>query len=170
MLQQMQPTTECSAPARRKRELSGFFSVIWPENGAYVDAPLEQKPRRDPARSGNDRLGHLRKLSGLSALNSYFLRAEMGEKISISASAGSCGRGGGPYHGCGAFVRSRDQRVDGSRAWSDGSHAYHFRADIDCGPGCLWFGIRQLRTQNLLPNKTIAQVQKDFESIAPEAN
>jgi hypothetical protein len=34
----------------------------------------------------------------------------------------------------------------------------------------LWFGIRQLRPQNLMPNKTIAQVQKDFESIAPETN
>ena len=38
------------------------------------------------------------------------------------------------------------------------------------GAGSLWFGIRQLRLQNLMPSKTIAQVQKDFESIAPEAN
>jgi hypothetical protein len=33
----------------------------------------------------------------------------------------------------------------------------------------LWFGIRQLRAENLMPNKTIAQVQKDFESISPES-
>ena len=38
------------------------------------------------------------------------------------------------------------------------------------GAGSLWFGVRQLRPQNLMPNKTIAQVQKDFESIAPETN
>ena len=38
------------------------------------------------------------------------------------------------------------------------------------GAGCLWFGIHQLRTKNLMPNKTIAQVQKDFETIAPEPN
>ena len=36
------------------------------------------------------------------------------------------------------------------------------------GARCLWFGIRQLRAENLMPNKTIAQVQKDFESMSPE--
>ena len=36
------------------------------------------------------------------------------------------------------------------------------------GVGCLWFGMHHIASQNLLPNKTIAQVQKDFESIAPE--
>ena len=36
------------------------------------------------------------------------------------------------------------------------------------GAGCLWFGMHHIAKQNLLPNKTIAQVQKDFESIAPE--
>jgi uncharacterized membrane protein YqjE len=45
-----------------------------------------------------------------------------------------------------------------------------FGVVLAAGAGCLWFGTRQLRTQNLLPNKTIAQVQKDFESIAPESN
>jgi len=38
------------------------------------------------------------------------------------------------------------------------------------GAGCIWFGIRQLSVENLMPNKTIAQVQKDFESITPETN
>jgi hypothetical protein len=45
-----------------------------------------------------------------------------------------------------------------------------FGVVLGAGTGCLWFGIHQLRTQNLLPNKTIRQVQKDFESIAPESN
>lgn len=45
-----------------------------------------------------------------------------------------------------------------------------FGVVLASGAGCLWFGIRQLRAQNLLPNRTIAQVQKDFESIAPEPN
>lgn len=39
---------------------------------------------------------------------------------------------------------------------------------LAAGGACLWFGSRQLRAQNLLPNRTIAQVQKDFESIVPE--
>jgi len=43
-----------------------------------------------------------------------------------------------------------------------------FAAVLITGGGCLWFGIRQLRAENLMPNKTIAQVQKDFESISPE--
>ena len=43
-----------------------------------------------------------------------------------------------------------------------------FAAVLITGTGCLWFGIRQLRAENLMPNKTIAQVQKDFDSIAPE--
>jgi uncharacterized membrane protein YqjE len=43
-----------------------------------------------------------------------------------------------------------------------------FAAVLITGAGCLWFGIRQLRAENLMPNKTIAQVQKDFESISPE--
>jgi uncharacterized membrane protein YqjE len=43
-----------------------------------------------------------------------------------------------------------------------------FAAVLMTGDGCLWFGIRQLRAENLMPNKTIAQVQKDFESISPE--
>jgi uncharacterized membrane protein YqjE len=38
------------------------------------------------------------------------------------------------------------------------------------GAGCGWFGIRQLQPENLMPKKTIKQIQKDFESIAPEAN
>ena len=43
-----------------------------------------------------------------------------------------------------------------------------FAAVLSTGGGCLWFGIRQLRAENLMPNKTIAQVQKDFQSISPE--
>ena len=43
-----------------------------------------------------------------------------------------------------------------------------FAAVLITGVGCLWFGIRQLRAENLMPNKTIAQVQKDFDSISPE--
>jgi uncharacterized membrane protein YqjE len=38
------------------------------------------------------------------------------------------------------------------------------------GAGCIWFGLRQLQPENLVPRKTIEQVQKDFEAIAPEAN
>ena len=45
-----------------------------------------------------------------------------------------------------------------------------FGAVVIAGIGCLWFGIRQLQFDNLMPKKTIKQVQKDFESIAPEAN
>jgi uncharacterized membrane protein YqjE len=44
-----------------------------------------------------------------------------------------------------------------------------FAAILITGAGCLWFGIRQLRAENLMPNKTIAQVQKDFEAISPES-
>lgn len=33
-----------------------------------------------------------------------------------------------------------------------------FAAVLITGSGCLWFGIRQLRVDNLMPNKTIAQV------------
>lgn len=43
-----------------------------------------------------------------------------------------------------------------------------FAAVLITGVGCLWFGISQLRAENLMPNKTIAQVQKDFEAITPE--
>jgi len=43
-----------------------------------------------------------------------------------------------------------------------------FAAVLITGGGCLWFGIHQLRAENLMPNKTIAQVQKDFESISSE--
>jgi len=43
-----------------------------------------------------------------------------------------------------------------------------FAAVLIAGGGCLWFGIHQLRAENLMPNKTIAQVQKDFESISSE--
>ena len=45
-----------------------------------------------------------------------------------------------------------------------------FGAVAIAGIGSLWFGIRQLQFDNLMPKKTIKQVQKDFESIAPEAN
>jgi hypothetical protein len=45
-----------------------------------------------------------------------------------------------------------------------------FAAVLLLGTGCLWFGLRQLQPDNLIPKKTIRQVQKDFESIAPEAN
>jgi uncharacterized membrane protein YqjE len=45
-----------------------------------------------------------------------------------------------------------------------------FAIVIVLGAGCAWFGIRQLQLENLIPRKTIAQVQKDFEAIAPEAN
>ena len=44
-----------------------------------------------------------------------------------------------------------------------------FAAVLITGTGCLWFGIRQLHAENLMPNKTIAQVQKDFESISSES-
>jgi uncharacterized membrane protein YqjE len=45
-----------------------------------------------------------------------------------------------------------------------------FGTVLVAGAGCLWLGIRQLSVENLMPNKTIAQVQKDFESITPETN
>jgi uncharacterized membrane protein YqjE len=45
-----------------------------------------------------------------------------------------------------------------------------FGAVLLLGVGCLWFGLRQLQPDNLMPKKTIAQVQKDFQSIVPEAN
>jgi hypothetical protein len=38
------------------------------------------------------------------------------------------------------------------------------------GLACLWFGLQQLQPGNLMPIKTMRQVQKDFETIAPEAN
>jgi uncharacterized membrane protein YccC len=45
-----------------------------------------------------------------------------------------------------------------------------FGAVLVVGAACLWFGLRQLQPGKLLPNKTIQQVQKDFESITPETN
>ncbi len=45
-----------------------------------------------------------------------------------------------------------------------------FGTVLVAGAGCLWLGIRQLSVENLMPNKTIAQVQKDFKSITPETN
>jgi uncharacterized membrane protein YqjE len=45
-----------------------------------------------------------------------------------------------------------------------------FGTVLVAGAGCIWLGIRQLSVENLMPNKTIAQVQKDFESITPETN
>ena len=38
------------------------------------------------------------------------------------------------------------------------------------GLACEWVGLRQLQPRNLLPKKTIEQVQKDFEAIAPGAD
>jgi uncharacterized membrane protein YccC len=45
-----------------------------------------------------------------------------------------------------------------------------FGAVLLFGIGCLWLGLRQLQPSNLMPKKTIEQMQKDFESIAPEGN
>lgn len=45
-----------------------------------------------------------------------------------------------------------------------------FGSVLIVGIGCLWGGLRQLQLGNLMPTKTIKQVQKDFETIAPEAN
>ena len=38
------------------------------------------------------------------------------------------------------------------------------------GLACGWLGFRQLQPRNLLPKKTIEQVQKDFEAITPGAD
>jgi hypothetical protein len=45
-----------------------------------------------------------------------------------------------------------------------------FAAVLLVGLLCLWFGLHQLQPSNLMPRKTIQQVQKDFQTIAPEAN
>ena len=45
-----------------------------------------------------------------------------------------------------------------------------FAALLVVGLACLWFGLHQLQPSNLMPRKTIQQVQKDFQTIAPEAN
>jgi len=45
-----------------------------------------------------------------------------------------------------------------------------FAAVLLVGLFCLWFGLHQLQPSNLMPRKTIQQVQKDFQTIAPEAN
>jgi hypothetical protein len=45
-----------------------------------------------------------------------------------------------------------------------------FGVVLAVGLVCLWFGLQQLQLSNLVPRKTIRQVQKDFETIAPEAN
>jgi uncharacterized membrane protein YqjE len=100
------------------------------------------------------------------------LRAEIGEKIGVIGLGVGLAAGGAVLLIMGVvllFVAAisalRDQGLGLTAAT-----LIVFAVVLVSGAGCLWIGVRQLRTQNLLPNKTIAQVQKDFESIAPESN
>jgi uncharacterized membrane protein YqjE len=135
-----------------------------PRSNSYRDAT--------PPGVATTALGIFKEALRLVGTEFRLLRAEMGEKISIIGIGVGLAVGGGVLLIMAVvllFVAAISALMDQGLGLTAATLII-FALTLIAGAGCLWFGIRQLRTQNLLPNKTIAQVQKDFESIAPEAN
>jgi uncharacterized membrane protein YqjE len=114
----------------------------------------------------------IRTLGRLAATEFRLLRAELNDKIGALGLAIGLATGGAVLLITAVillFVAAISALMDQGFGLTSATLIV-FGVVVITGSGCLWFGIRQLRTENLLPNKTIAQVQKDFESIAPETN
>jgi uncharacterized membrane protein YqjE len=117
-------------------------------------------------------LGILKEAARLLGTEARLLRAEMGEKISVIGLGVGLAIGGVVLLVMAVvllFVTVISALMDQGFGLTAAALIV-FGVVLVAGAGCLWFGIRQFQTQNLLPNKTIAQVQKDLESIAPEPN
>jgi uncharacterized membrane protein YqjE len=100
------------------------------------------------------------------------LRAELGEKIGLIGLGIGFAAGGAVLLTAAVvllFVAGISALVDYGFGLTAATLII-FGTVLVAGAGCIWFGIRQLSVENLMPNKTIAQVQKDFESITPETN
>jgi len=100
------------------------------------------------------------------------LRTELGEKIGLIGLGLALTVGGGVLLIMAVvllFVAAISALV-GSGFSLTAATLMVFAAVLLVGLGCLWFGLHQLQPSNLMPRKTIQQVQKDFQTIAPEAN
>jgi len=100
------------------------------------------------------------------------LRTELGEKISLIGLGLALTVGGGVLLIMAVvllFVAAISALV-GSGFSLTVATLMVFAAVLLVGLLCLWFGLHQLQPSNLMPRKTIQQVQKDFQTIAPEAN
>ena len=100
------------------------------------------------------------------------LRTELGEKIGVIGLGVVLTAGGGMLLITAVvllFVAAISALVDYGFSLTIATLIV-FGAVLLFGVGCVWFGLRQLQPANLMPRKTIEQVQKDFESIGPEAN
>ena len=100
------------------------------------------------------------------------LRTELGEKMGLIGLGIALTAGGGVFLITAVvllFVAAISALLDFGLSLTVATLIV-FSAVLLLGIGSLWFGLRQLQPQNLMPKKTIEQVQKDFESITPEAN
>jgi uncharacterized membrane protein YqjE len=159
--------------AGRRRELLRFFGVVWGRNGERT-IMARAKGYRDAAPQGvaATTVGIFREVVRLIGTEFRLLRAEIGEKIGVIGWGVGLAAGGAVLLIMGVvllFVAAISALMDQGLGLTAATLIV-FVVVLAAGAGCLWFGVRQLRMQNLLPNKTIAQVQKDIESIAPEPN
>jgi len=108
----------------------------------------------------------------LMVTEARLLRTELGEKIGIIGLGVGLAAGGGVLLITAVvllFVAAISALVEYGFSLTIATLIV-FGVVLVLGIGCLLFGLRQLQPHNLMPRKTIEQVQKDFESIAPEAN
>jgi uncharacterized membrane protein YqjE len=113
-----------------------------------------------------------KELLRLVATEFRLLRAELGEKIGLIGLGVGLAAGGAVLLIAAVvllFVAGISALVDYGFGLT-AAILIVFGTVLVVGAGCIWFGIRQLSIENLMPNKTIAQVQKDFDSITPETN
>ena len=133
-----------------------------------------ERSRHDPPRNGlsSTAVEILKAYVRLIVTEGRLLRTELGEKIGLIGLGVALTAGGGVLLITAVvllFVAAISALVDYGFGLTVATLIV-FAAVILLGTGCLWFGLRQLQPDNLIPKKTIRQVQKDFESIAPEAN
>src|SRR5215216_7152533 len=133
-----------------------------------------ERSRHDPPRNGvsSTAVEILKAYVRLIVTEGRLLRTELGEKIGVIGLGVALTAGGGVLLITAVvllFVAAISALVDYGFSLTIATLIV-FGAVLLFGVGCVWFGLRQLQPANLMPRKTIEQVQKDFESIGPEAN
>jgi uncharacterized membrane protein YqjE len=170
--EQCQDRRNVPAIRRQKSELYGCFgieSVVTTESSM---ANARRHPDRPRIGVGSTAAEIVRTVIRLIVTEARLLRTELGEKVGLIGLGVALTVGGGVLLIMAAvllFVALISALVSAGFTLTVATLIV-FGVVLVVGLVCLWFGLQQLQLSNLVPRKTIRQVQKDFETIAPEAN
>jgi uncharacterized membrane protein YqjE len=160
------------AVRRLQSELYGRFGIESPVITESSMANARHHPDRPRLGVGSTAAEIVRTVIRLIITEARLLRSELSEKIGLIGLGVALAVGGGVLLIMAVvllFVAMISVLVSAGLSLTVATLIV-FGVVLVFGLVCLWFGLQQLQLSNLVPRKTIRQVQKDFETIAPEAN